>query len=169
VIGKLLLGLLASQVGMYAHENVERGQKYAQARQYADSVGKPLLVVGGVWGMGPIRLLLHIPAHGCGDVCLDINPVACKECNTVVADVKDIPFPDLHFGAAIASHVLEHMPTIRDAIAAADELYRVADKVWVISPTKISLMSWMNNDHHLWVKQKGDMLYIEPGPRYKGE
>jgi len=163
-----ILAIAGWQIGISLLSGAERNRKYAEAREYADSVNKPFLVVGGPWGMNPLRVALGIPAHGCGDVCLDTDAEACHGCNTIEADVRAIPFPDAHFGAVICPHVLEHMRTVVDAAQAAQELYRVADKVWILSPSKAYLMAWLHPDHYLWVRQENDRVYIEPGPRYSG-
>jgi len=136
---------------------LERQVKYEAARAYADSIGKPLLVVGGPWGANPFRSLLKIPAHGCGDVCIDIHPEACEGCsNTVEADIRDIPFPDKYFGAALASHILEHLPTVDNCERAISELHRVANAVYVAGPSKQSILAWLIPEHRLWVTQKQD-------------
>lgn len=142
-------------------QNIERQSKYEMARASANFVGKPLLVVGGPYGEYIFRHIFKIPAsHGYGDVCLDINPQACQENpddnQQVIADVKKIPFSDRYFGAAFASHVLEHLPTIADAERAINELYRVADAVFIASPSKFSVGGWLVPGHHLWVKQLSD-------------
>lgn len=104
------------------------------------------------------------PTHGCGDVCLDIDAGACKICGQAVeqavADIRDIPYPDQTFGAAFASHVLEHLPTVADAKQALKELYRVANEVFIAAPSRQSFIAWLHPDHHLWVKvtPKGVLL-----------
>ena len=64
--------------------------------------------------------------------------------NFVKASVDNIPFPDKHFGAAFCSHVLEHVP---DWKAAARELDRVADKVFIIVPKPIWMQTWLHPKH----------------------
>jgi hypothetical protein len=46
----------------------ERNQKYALARAVADSLDKPLLVVGGPYGSNAIRQWFAFKAHGSGDI-----------------------------------------------------------------------------------------------------
>jgi hypothetical protein len=141
---------------------IERQAKYQRAREIADRAGKPLLVVGGPLGGNPFRGIIRIPSYPCGDYCLDIDPGSCEGCsNIVVADVRDIPFPDRFFGAVLCSHVVEHMPTIDHAIKAIEELYRVADKVLVASPRKASILAWLIPDHFLWVRQDESGIWIE--------
>ena len=150
---KLLLAGIAIREGICQMIEVsERRKIFNQARQYADNVGKPLLVVGAP------KLRFN---HPCGDVTIDISPAMARFCNGEVADVRAIPYPDDSFGAAFCSHVLEHLATVDDAGKALDELERVADKVFVASPSKSSLSAWLNPNHHLWVTSSGDGFILE--------
>jgi len=151
--------LLAAIAGTVLREGVqqsielkERRQVFNQARDYADSVGKPLLVVGSP------KFRFN---HPCGDVTIDISPEMAKFCNGLVADIREIPYPNGYFGAAFASHVVEHLATIEDAKAAFDEMERVADRVFIVSPHKSSLMAWIHPSHHLWVTPSGGGYIIE--------
>lgn len=141
---------------------MERHRKARLAREAAGVAGKPLLVVGGPWGTNPLRRVFRVPSHECGDICLDINPAACEGCPALVeADIRQIPFGDGHFGAALASHVLEHLPTVEDCEQAIRELYRVADQVFVASPSKAHILSWLHPGHHLWIRQEEDGIFVE--------
>lgn len=152
MIKELLIGAAAFQAIQHVREVQERRNTFIQARNYADSIGKPLLVVGTP---------TFVFNHPCGDVTIDIAPSKAKWCNTEIADVRAIPYPDQHFGSAFASHVLEHLPTVEDAYKALDELHRVANEVFVASPSKLSLPAWLHPDHHLWVTADGDDFIIE--------
>lgn len=135
----------------------ERHTIFQQARECADRLGKPLLVVGAP---------KHQFTHPCGDVTLDISAYRASVCGGIVADVRDIPYPDLYFGAAFCSHVLEHLQTVQDAYDALDELHRVADYVFVASPHKSSLIAHLYPGHHLWITASGDGFIIEQrGPK----
>ena len=155
-MNKLLLftiaGIAIREGIQQAIEIEERRQVFNQARNYADSVGKPLLVVGAP------KFRFN---HPCGDVTIDISPEMAKFCDGLVADIRQIPYPSGYFGAAFASHVIEHLPTIEDAEIALNELYRVADRVFIVSPHKSSIMAWIHPDHHLWVTAMGDGYLIE--------
>ena len=150
---KMIIGAVLAREGVQQMvELQERHDIFDQARDYASSVGKPLLVVGTPkWGMN----------HPCGDVTIDIQPGLGQACPVEIADVRDIPYPSGSFGAAYCSHVLEHLPTIEDAVQALDEMERVADRVFVVSPHKTSIMAWGYLDHHLWVTPSGDGYIIE--------
>jgi len=147
-----LVGLAIYEGLNQVKEITERRAAYQQARAYADAVGKPLLVVGAP------KLRFY---HPCGDVTIDISPERALLCDGQVADVRSIPYPDGYFGAALASHVLEHLPSVEDVIMALDELHRVADRVFVVSPHKSSLLAWMIPHHHLWISQDDSGLIIE--------
>ena len=71
----------------------------------------------------------------------------------MVADVRDIPFPTGYFGAALISHVLEHLETAQDAVRAVSELRRVADHVEVVGPHRFSVAGMVAKGHRLWVLQ----------------
>ena len=156
------LGLAAWQGSVLVSMEAERARKYHEAELHSQAMGKPLLVVGGPFGSTFSGKLFHFRAHGCGDLCLDLDARACQSCPTVVGDVRDIPFPDQYFGAAFVSHVLEHLPTVDDAKRAIEELYRVADQVWIVSPPKSSLYAWIIASHHLWIRQEEDRVLIQP-------
>ena len=152
MIKALLIAVAARESILQADELQQRHQIYNQARNYADARGKPLLVVGTPkWGFN----------HPCGDVTIDIQPGMGTACEVVIADVRDIPYPDGHFGAAYCSHVLEHLHTVEDAFQALDEMERVADKVFTVSPHKTSICAQFYSDHHLWITPTGDGYIIE--------
>jgi len=152
VIKMILAGFAIREGFLQMTELKERRQIFNQARDYADSIGKPLLVVGTPkWGFN----------HPCGDVTIDIQPGLGRFCEVEIADVRDIPYPDNSFGAAYCSHVLEHLNTIEDAFQALDELERVADRVFTVSPHKTSLMAQLYPCHHLWVTPSGDGYILE--------
>lgn len=152
-------GLLAWQGTVWYKQELERHSKYEAARAYAKSVGKPLLVVGGPLG-GLNRKLTGVQGHGYGDVCIDVDPAACagapSDCKVVVGDVRSIPYPDRYFGAAFASHVLEHLSTVAECERALAELRRVADAVFIAGPSKQAITGWVHPEHHLWVQQLPD-------------
>jgi len=78
----------------------------------------------------------------------------------IVATVTKLPFPDKTFGAALASHLLEHLYDTSEAINALKELDRVSEKVFIAYPTRQSFAAWLIPDHRLWVWQKGDIVYL---------
>lgn len=149
---KWIIASLAVREGF--QQLVEAGERkmiFKQAEDYSNFLQKPLLVVG------PPRLSMY---HGCGDVTIDITESE-SFCDVEIADVRDIPYPDRYFGASYVSHVLEHLPAIEDAFQALDELERVSDRVFVVSPHKTSLIASIHPGHHLWVTPSGDGYIIE--------
>jgi ubiquinone/menaquinone biosynthesis C-methylase UbiE len=85
-----------------------------------------------------------------------------------VASVTHIPFADKCFGAAFASHLLEHLPTVDAASQALDELNRVAEAVYIVYPSRQSFSGWLVPDHHLWVWQKDSTTYLRQRGRSSG-
>jgi hypothetical protein len=162
IIGGVCVGFGLWQLIVTLVENWRKSQKFKAAQSFARRRNKPLLVAGGPWGNRRVRHVLNRPAHGAGDVCLDIDPNAMTghPCG-VVADVTHIPFADDSFGAAFASHLLEHLPSTADAQEALAELNRVADEVFIVYPFRQSLGGWFTRGHHLWVWQKGNITYIK--------
>lgn len=140
IVDTLLPLLVVHQGIILGIEGSDRSYKYSLARELAGS--KPMLVVGRPKGM----------EYDCADVTLDLDPLVLSCPNGVVADVRDIPFQDKYFGSAYVSHVLEHLPTTRDAFIAWDELWRVSDNVIVSYPRWDNLIAILHPDHHLWIE-----------------
>ena len=157
----VVAGIGGWQLAVWIIETRAKNRQYRAACACARERGKPLLVAGGPWGVTRTRRRLNKPAHGNGDVCLDINPHAfAGHPKAVVASVTHIPFSDKCFGAVFASHLLEHLPTVDAASQALDELNRVAETVYVVYPSRQSFAGWLIPDHHLWVWQKDDTTYL---------
>lgn len=166
----ICFGVGGWQIGVWLNETRDKRRKYKAACAYAREKSKPLLIAGGPWGTKPARRWFNMPAHGNGDVCLDIDYRAIEghPCG-LIATVTHIPFAEKSFGAAFASHLLEHLPTVAEARKALDELNRVADAVYIISPSRQSFGGWLTNGHHLWVWQKGDVIYLKQRGKSKGK
>ena len=121
-----------------------------------------MLVAGGPWGGHSLRRRFNLPAHTQGDVCIDIKTSAILDWpNGIVADVTYLPFPDKTFGAAFASHLLEHLPDTALSKQALAELDRVADRLFIAYPSRQSLPAWLIRDHHIWVWQKDETVYLK--------
>lgn len=162
MLGHLALALLAHQGIILVKMECDRNAQYSAAQETARQLDKPLLVVGGPWGVNSIRQLFRLKAHGCGDMCSDIDPAACEGCPYTYGDIRHLPFADGEFGAVFCSHVLEHMPTPEDCAQAWEELNRVADHVFICLPGKDCIPAWLAPGHHLWVTQvDANTLHIE--------
>jgi membrane protein DedA with SNARE-associated domain len=162
VIIGIIFATVVWQLVIWIQEIRDKNRKYAAACEYAEKSGKPLLVIGGPWGVKAYRRMFDKPAHGDGDVCLDIDRRALEghPC-AVVASCTDIPFSDKSFGAIFSSHVLEHMPTTQMAEQALSEMNRVAGSVFIAYPSKQSIAAWIIRDHHIWVWQKGGRTHLQ--------
>ena len=155
-------GIGGWQLSVWIVETRAKSRQYKAASARALKEGKPLLVAGGPWGVTRTRRRLNRPAHGNGDVCLDIDRRAFDgHPRAVVASVTRIPFADKCFGAVFASHLLEHLPTVEAASQALDELSRVAEAVYIVYPSRQSFAGWLVPDHHLWVWQKDSTTYLK--------
>ncbi|OGN90615.1 MAG: hypothetical protein A2Z70_00125 [Chloroflexi bacterium RBG_13_48_17] len=164
------LGVVVWQLAVWSGETSQKYKRYKAAVSCSRKHGKPMLVAGGPWSDRGIRRRLNIPAHGGGDVCLDIERRAFDghPCG-VLADVTHIPFSNKAFGAVFASHLLEHLPSIPSANEALDELNRVAEEVFLVYPSRQSVGAWLHPGHHLWVWQKGNAIYIKKRDNSTGE
>ena len=155
VLAGILSVVFVWQMIIWLQEISDKNRKYQAALAAAKKSGKQLLIVGGPYGAKPYRRMVGRPAHGNGDVCLDIDAHALvgHPC-PIVASCTNIPFSDKSFGALFSSHVLEHMPTTKMAEQAVKEMNRVADSVFLAYPSRQSLAAWIIRDHHIWVWQK---------------
>lgn len=149
------------QLAVWIMEIKFKNKQCHAALEYCRKNNKLLLVAGGSWGGRGLRRRLNMPAHITGDVNIDINSGAILgHPNGVKANVTHLPFPDKTFGAALASHLLEHLPDTVQARQALAELERVSDTVFIAYPYRQSLIAWLIPDHRLWVWQKGDTVYL---------
>jgi len=161
IVLAIFLGIFTWQFYVWRGEVRSKNEKYQAALAYAKSKNKPLLIAGGPYGNQLIRRLLKIPAHGNGDICLDIDRNAIEgHPNPVIASVTNIPFSDKTFGAAFASHLLEHLPTTGDARQALTELNRTAEAFFIASPSRQSISGWLHPGHHIWIWQNGKTTYF---------
>ncbi len=68
-----------------------------------------------------------------------------------------MPFPPKSFGAAVCSHVIEHVPDPRALIM---DLERVSDRVFLILPSPLFLWTWLWPDHR-WVFIRGRAIQLK--------
>jgi len=150
-----IAGLLAAYEGTIAvKESVERHKYWNQARQYADSVSKPLLVVG---------MKRHFWEPDNGDITADIDPKVQQIAGGVWADERELPFTDKEFGAVYNAHTLEHMGSAEEVEQAVNECLRVADKVFFICPSPYGIYSNLFCPAHklrLWFDQANNKIKV---------
>ena len=152
ILAIVAIGLATKELSTQIAEVNERKAVWLQAREYADHVGKPMLVVGA-----PKK---YFNNHQGGDVTIDLDPNINALCDYEIADVRDLPYSNKQFGSAFCSHVLEHL-TADDAVQALREMHRVADKTFVVSPHRISLFAKLHPEHRSWIIATGDGYIIE--------
>lgn len=126
----------------------DRKMLYKEAKKYANSINKPLLVVGRPKGR-----------HGCGDVNVDIVGGECP--SSIQADIQDMSmFSNKEFGAVFVGHVLEHVDDIEKAY---NELDRVADKMFISYPDWYSMIAYLHPEHKwliLNAPPRGRLRYV---------
>lgn len=158
----IFVPVIAWQAIIWGFETRQKHDRFHLASDYCRTNRRKLLIVGGPWGGRPFRRLFKIPAHPGGDVCLDISRSAIEgQQNALVGTVTQLPFPDKSFGAVFASHLLEHLPDAGSCKQAIEELNRVADRVYLVCPSRQSFSAWLIPDHYLWVWQKGTKMYFK--------
>lgn len=151
--------------GAYVLDVMERPDRaFQQARVAADRRARPLLNIGAGTPGSSLRSAIEARPLP-GDVNLDISGSGPHGPRTVsYGDVQDLSdWPDGHFGAAVASHVLEH---VEDPMAAAAELRRVTDgPVYVLSPRSWAPHTWLHPGHRYAIAADGRLsaLYGQPG------
>lgn len=145
---KSALGFAASA---YVQDVILRPRQVAKlARAYCDRTGKPLLNVGAGTETTSLRALLVGPTLW-GDVNIDKAGPRIPHGPGVVSygDAYDLrEWPDKHFGAIVASHVLEHLEHPEHALR---EWRRVADKVFVIVPSWWAPHTWLHPGHRWFI------------------
>ena len=69
----ICLGVGGWQLAVWLGEIRAKNKQYKAANTYSMKSNKPMLVIGGPWGNKQARQWLRMPAHGNGDICLDIS------------------------------------------------------------------------------------------------
>jgi ubiquinone/menaquinone biosynthesis C-methylase UbiE len=131
----------------------------AKAIRDASARGKPVLNIGAGTPDSSLRVAIFGPTLW-GDVNMDIAASKREQChpdNVCYGDAHHIPYPDKYFGACIASHVVEHLD---DPVAALDEMHRVADNVYAITPRWWAPHTWIHPGHQWFVSSKGEFYKL---------
>lgn len=135
VLGCILGSSLAcTEILNQLQEFRDRAAYFRKAYSISRQLNKPMLLVGRPKAR-----------HPCADYNLDIDPEIARECpNWVIADARNIPFPDGFFGSLYVGHVIEHIP---NPWAALMEFQRVSDYVVVLYPRYSSWLARLHPDH----------------------
>jgi len=155
-----LLRGAASYVGWAYHRDViVRPEAMAKlARAYCERVGKPLLNVGAGMPSSSLRALVFGPQLY-GDVNIDLaapRDVAHGRDRVSYGDARQLLWPDKSFGAVFASHVLEHLDRPDLAI---EEWKRVADRVFIVSPSWWAPHTYAHPGHKWFLTNAGTAAY----------
>lgn len=114
--------------------------------------GKPLLNVGAGTPDSSLRVALLGPPV---PDAVNVDVAGNGRNGAVYGDAHALPYPDKVFGAALASHVLEHCADPRRAIR---ELQRVADRVYVVWPSWWAPHTWLHPGHR-WYRDGAGRLW----------
>lgn len=149
----MLAWLGAYAAGAYALDVLAHPADVArQARLAAARRNKPLLNVGAGTRDTSLRAAFFGPTLW-GDVNVDVAGFGHHGPGGVsYGDVHALPFSDKAFGAAIASHVIEHVDDPRRALC---ELHRVADEVYIVTPRWWAPHTWLHPDHQWFRRPDG--------------
>lgn len=159
----LLVGVVYTAIAWLADVVVRPHLVARHARRAATLRGKPLLNAGAGTPETSLRARLFGPTLW-GDANLDIAAVGNR------ASSRRVTYGDVHhlgqwhshyFGAAIASHVLEH---VEDPHLALAELHRVADEVYVITPAWWAPHTWLHPGHRWYRTGSGRFLPLRRAP-----
>lgn len=114
LVGALTGVVAAWELGWWWRRRNIRGDVFAQAKERAKAMGKPLVVVGAPDGG-------VTSGYGCGDITIDLEPSRCPR--SIQADItKRIPLED-DSAVVFVACVLEY---VDDLEAAMRELRRVS-------------------------------------------
>jgi len=130
------------------------GDIFNQAKNKAQSLGKPLLNAG--CGATFIRGIEE------SDYNLDI--INRNVPNFILGDVEDLPiFFDKQFGAVFCANVLEH---VKDVQKAKTELTRISDYQFYYTPSPLQFLSWVHPNHRrVFTSTDGNKVLLELPPK----
>jgi SAM-dependent methyltransferase len=162
---RIVAGLAAWAVGAYVYDVLWLpAQAAKKARSAADETGGLLLNAGAGTPNSSVRAIVAGPTLW-GDVNVDIaaDPSIPHGPDRVsYSDIQALPFKDNTFAACVASHVVEHVPHPRKAIA---ELERVTNgPVFIIVPKWWCPHTWLHAGHRTFISDSGEIYPLWPQP-----
>ena len=123
----------------YANRYLARGNIYAIAKERADEIQRPLIVVGS-----PNAATGGYP---CGDLCVDL--AGCSRCGEPPIDARKIPAKD-DSAVVFISCTLEYIPEIREAwkeilrvAGSVDNIFVVAVQNWTLTASAYPNSQWI--------------------------
>jgi len=124
-----------------AYHDRQKRRVFDEARRKADELGLPLLNIGCKYWRYGIEL---------SDINLDIVPRSGVPRFMLLEDARSLSdYFKPKSVVSVASHVLEHIPDWRKALAEIEKVSRVA---YVITPNPVFLQTWTQPDHRqIWV------------------
>lgn len=159
MLGTIIMLWLGLEAGTGIRNEIERHTFYNEAREYCNSVSKPLLRVG-------IRKYPWEPPNA--DYTVDIDPDILNISGGILADERAMPFSNKQFGACINQHTLEHLNTPEDVQQAVNECTRVSDTTILLTPSPYSFFSNVLNPQHnlrLYFDQLNNKIRVEENPK----
>ncbi|MEM2830975.1 MAG: methyltransferase domain-containing protein [Candidatus Jordarchaeales archaeon] len=130
----VFLGQILNVTLAIVSENLERLAVFREARNYADSVGKPLLNYG---------CAEKEPFASLSDINVDIVPRNVKNFMLVPPNSQKLPFADKEV-VTFCSHVLEHVENPDHLLK---ELNRISDRLFIVLPKWWNIAAWLNPNH----------------------
>jgi len=130
-----LLALGSNVIGEQIYNEYEKNKVTIQAYRYAKKRGKPVLDFGCGF-------------RSRGEYNVDVKPRNAPNFIQIQSfESPRLPFPDKFFASALALHVLEHTYNPENALK---ELRRVAERVYMLTPKPIWILTYLHPDHK-WI------------------
>lgn len=105
-----------------------------------------ILVIGCGDGTEAALLAASLGGHVVGiDIAGEFHPSASGRTELLVADARQLPFPDGSFDLIFSFHALEHIPSPREAIAEMRRVVHPAGGFWLGTPNRSRLLGYLGS------------------------